>query len=459
MPREIPSCPPAPQLASVSTALRVEILTPLVGGGAIPGEIDQEFPIRPTAIRGHLRHWWRLTAGRDLGNEIRLREEEVFGSVDFASPLRIEVRCRESIKTFDPGDSHQMNSYGGRFGPVAYALFASIENGHRVVRQGVRFELTLHIPNEEELNRRRTVQNSLRAKADKPLLPPFIRPISEDVNASVRAWLAYGGIGGRTRRGCGAVHSDFLQNQLPHIPGGIYVGPQVASPMTAWQAALQVYRDFRQLPRGQMHNKTIRTAQGPKTITVPGRSYWPEADSIRFLTECSLKPTQGAGLSQAPPDVNPTDHSEPIVPKQLLPAFPRAALGLPINFHFADGPGKAPANRNRDPKDVQLYPVLPAEGNLWERADRMISPVITRPLWLEGKWHPAIVILDAPLSNRCKLRLEGANARVGGNLCHDMDARSFNDSQLGQLHPMRGQANAIDALIEHLTKGLMWTKL
>ena len=49
-----------------------------MGGGASTGNVDLDFPIRTTAIRGHLRHWWRLIRGQSLGNKMRQREEEIF---------------------------------------------------------------------------------------------------------------------------------------------------------------------------------------------------------------------------------------------------------------------------------------------------------------------------------------------------------------------------------------------
>ena len=73
------------------------------------------------------------------------------------------------------------------------------------------------------------------------------------------------------------------------------------------------------------------------------------------------------------------------------PAFPRAILGLPINFHFADGPNGASkavpiAARDRDPDKPELRPV---------GFERMASPVLTRPVLVNGKWHAAILILLA----------------------------------------------------------------
>jgi CRISPR-associated protein Cmr1 len=453
MPKEIPKCPEKPTSPPQTKPISVEVVTPMVGGGVTAGETDLQFPVRPTAIRGHLRHWWRLTVGRFIGAGMWQREEEIFGSTEFPSPLVIRVTKWSRPEQFDPSNRDVMD----QFGPVAYALFASIENGHPVAAEGITFDLLVHTPAEEELNRRRAAQNDQRKKAKKDPLPPTISPIGQDIDSALRAWLTFGGLGGRTRRGCGALHSAALTGNLPTIPGRLFVGPPQGSALEAWKQALQAYRDFRQTPRGRIHAKTLKSG---KTAQVPGRSHWPEADSIRQVTGCSLKPSSSSAPTGVPADEDPHDHSTPMVPPETLPSFPKAVLGLPVNFHFADGPGKnRPAVPNLDPQDVQLYPLVPAAQGKWEKAERMASPVITRPLWLDKKWHPLVLILDQPLPDGFKLRVEGKNAVVGGNLSHDMPLSRVVDTSLGRLAPMRGQANAIDALIKYLTEERKWSPL
>jgi CRISPR-associated protein Cmr1 len=234
------------------------------------------------------------------------------------------------------------------------------------------------------------------------------------------------------------------------LPARIFVGPAQSSAIEAWKKSLEAYREFRQSPRGKVHQKTIQTRNGPKTIRVPGRSHWPEADSIRKITGCSLKPPKGTPPSGVPADEDTHDHSTPVVPDALLPAFPKAILGLPINFHFADGPNKGAAAANLDPKDVQLYPLLPTGNGRMEKAERMASPIITRPLWMNGQWHPAIIILDQRLPETMQVRLEGRNASLTGNLVHDLPLSCAVDASLGAITPMRKKASAIEALIDFL---------
>lgn len=444
MPRTIPTCPQRPNVTRKNAReYEIELITPMVGGGATAGKVDLDFPIRPTAIRGQLRHWWRLVRGQSLGDGMWRREEEIFGSIEFPSPVTVTVKPLTKVEQFDPADKNKLDP----FDPVAYALFASIENGHLVTQEGLRFEISLQTANSVELAYRRRAQNEKRSKAGQPVLPSSIEAIDDDISSALSAWLMFGGIGGRTRRGCGAVHCRSLRDFIPKLPARVFVGPAQQSAVEAWQKALEAYREFRQTPRGKVHRKTIQTRKGPKTIDVPGRSHWPEADSIRSITGCSLKPPKGTPPSGVPADEDTHDHSTPVVPDDLLPAFPKAVLGLPINFHFADGPNKGNAAANLDPKDVQLYPLLPAANGRLEKAERMAAPIITRPLWMDEKWHPAIIILNQRLPERMQVRLEGRNASLTGNLVHDLPLTRVIDAALGKITPMRGKANAIEAFI------------
>jgi CRISPR-associated protein Cmr1 len=427
---------------------QIEVITNMVGGGVEAGANDAGFPVRATAIRGHLRHWWRLTAGRKYGFDIeRLwrREEEIFGSTEFPSPLGVKVPTQPPIEPIEPNQD------------LAYALFASIANEQKVAKDGIRFELQLSWPDEAGLKLRRSAQNDRRKKDGKPCLPDVIEPIAGEIEETVLAWLTYGGLGGRTRRGRGSV--AFLEKSarpsgLPPIDARIFVGPAETDAVSAWIRAIDIYRDFRQKPRGRDHLKL--TPKGPETV--PGRSHWPEADSIRKITGCALKPPAGARPSGAPVDEDPHDHSTPVVPPEALPSFPKAVLGMPIHFHFADHPGKnRPGVANKDPQDVQLNPRILSHDGTWEDKERMASPIITRPLWIDERWRPAVIVLNSPLPDGFRAKLKGKQAMAGGRDC-DREVRldQIMGPRLGTLEPLRKKEDAREALIEYLIEELHW---
>lgn len=122
MPRQIPDCPtdiPIPKRRE-SRSYEIELITPMVGGGAVAGEVDFDFPIRPTAIRGHLRYWWRLIRGHSLGEGRWRREEEIFGSTEFPSPIEIRISNWSKPELFPA-------SHFDRFGPESFALFSEVK--------------------------------------------------------------------------------------------------------------------------------------------------------------------------------------------------------------------------------------------------------------------------------------------------------------------------------------------
>jgi len=109
-----------------SITFHCEIITPMFIGNAIPGKAE----LRPTAIKGALRFWWRAMHGdipiddkKDNNGNIkglRTQEAEIFGSADEKigrSKVVIEILEHpkpERIKTGLPLD-HQFNTimYGG----------------------------------------------------------------------------------------------------------------------------------------------------------------------------------------------------------------------------------------------------------------------------------------------------------------------------------------------------------
>jgi CRISPR-associated protein Cmr1 len=339
---------------------------------------------------------------------------------------------------------------------LASALFAAIAHEQDVVREGIRFGLQLSWPDTAELNQRRQAQNQQRTKHGKTILPESIASLSSEIEEAVRAWLAYGGLGARTRRGCGALGplKETAQPSLPKIDARIFVDRPDQDALSAWKKTLGVYRDFRQTPRGRDHQK--KTPGG--LVTVPGRSHWPEADSIRQITGCALKPRAGTRPSGVPADEDPQDHSAPVVPAEALPSFPRAVLGMPIHFHFADGPGKhRPGAADRDPGDVQLVPTLKTEGGHWEDQERMASPVLTRPLWIDGHWRPGIVILNHRLPQGLGARLKGKQVNAGGRDCDRIiPHHQIIDPRLRSVRPLSDESDAIGALIKYLTTELNW---
>lgn len=380
-PNKIPSCPdvskqPSPGLL-VTREYHIRLITPLFGGGVEPGENDPAFPIRETSIRGHLQFWWRATRGAAFSDldAMRSRHAAVWGTTDRRSPIVVQVldvKIESPVPCAEHRHDPQMNKGRGGYrlrwlGPFAqtdlpYALFPFQGKPPSVNTPGA--------PSEKQPAR------CIPGSAFVVRLQ-FPDELATDVDAAVWAWTNFGGLGARTRRGCGALwSSDFAPSDAgriaswyadkqtayglsappteplwPVLPSFFLYRRDSIDPVTAWSKLMSLWKKYRQ---GQGFARNA----GGKT---PGRSRYPEPETIRESTQ--KRSHLHARLPEIPAD-----------------AFPRAELGLPMVFHF-QGRG--------EPPDATLYPIQNGK-----RKDRMTSPLILKPLALaDGRAIPIVLCL------------------------------------------------------------------
>jgi len=338
MPRTIKTEAPKLEPPKFETwTLQLKTITPMFGGSATPREVDKENPIRPASVRGHLRFWWRATAGARYSTPEALfeAEERVWGSAQVHGLVSLKV-----IPT-SPGVRKTHSDFVSGFGDArGYALFPFAENRREGTPaasclQDVTFSLGLSCPGS----------------------------VKSEVERAIFAWVAFGGIGARTRRGCGSLElvsqtpvaaktQRMTRSLLTLAPTSYLIGEKVSDAVTAWKKALELYKDFRQ-------GKNFARDEGsdPSKPNKLGRSRYPEPDSIRKIS----------------PNVNWTHRV-----KHPVEGFPRADLGLPIVFHFIN-----------EGTDHTLESAS-------EFGTRFASPVITKAVKVEGGYAPAIILLDAP---------------------------------------------------------------
>lgn len=354
----------------------------MFGGGVETRVNDPSFPIRPTAIRGQLQFWWRATVGAQYANrqELRAAQSAVWGDTKQAS--RVQVRV-DVLKVGPPTPcarferDHRDNSlyrsmptWNAPFNNTAlpYALFpfqGQLTNGRRQVE--IEPASCIH-------------------KSTFRLIVVCHKDIdfAKQVEPALWAWVNFGGLGSRTRRGCGAIkcptlmpkdRNDLIERLKNHLSQAavkewpilaeiILVGGETDTSLEAWDKVVRLLREFRQ---------GVNVGRNPGQPNRPGRSRWPEPETIRRVTR--RRHSQHERMSNVP------DNS-----------FPRAELGLPIVFHFKD---------QSEPPDTVLYPADGPEG----RRERMASPLILKPLALQnGKYVPLIVRLKTHLLEAVDLR-------------------------------------------------------
>lgn len=391
------------------TQVRLEVVTPILGGSHQTRAIDDVDVIRAPSVRGQLRFWWRALYGAHHANPDALyqRESALWGRAATDDGGRSAVEIRVSVERLGGTDNSDIRLYPGQgqqATPGAYALWpARAEtrtNTPTAPRRqpGTQFQLTLKVAGTEK--------------------------DEAEVRNALRAWILFGGYGGRTRRGLGSLKvigdaNGWLPTaatrealtrlfgrdvfaaptrtpcDVPWFGGAaIHVGTKGADAQRAWTTALDWLKDFRQ---GFGGPAGVRAREpGPNgNAQRPSISNWPEGDKIRRLST----PQRGLPWAHTP------RHNQ-------TPAWPRAGFGLPIIGQFQSKSREGHPTRqkrNGRPDDMYWnelptthtnYGTEPEGFELRWRAgnvehDRLASPLIVKALPLaDGTFAPCALWLN-----------------------------------------------------------------
>lgn len=324
--------------------------TRMFGGSADNAARSDTLVIRPTAVRTELKRWWRALR-RDPSPEALWKEESLLwgtASATGSRRSRVEVRVRVDRANLTSRRAIDVQGRDSSDSPYGYAMWpGDMGQGTTVHTRmpGVSFELRLTAPSAS----------------------------FDSLEPAVLAMVAFGGIGGRTRRGCGSLGfsgGEPLRARLPHtandvraflapmleesavgidhgrLSGSRAVWAQTPRPgaESAWKEALDWLKVFRQ---GDADGRPARAGKY-------GRSKWPEADSLRNAT---------GKWSNGHAPRHPSSSS-----------WPRAEFGLPIPIKFA------PKDSHHEPGASEL---------VWSDAagkehPRLASPLVLKPLQLAG---------------------------------------------------------------------------
>ncbi len=397
-------------LGDAAAGAPVKAITPVLGGNVEsfePGQIDL---VRVPSVRGALRWWWRALHLERSTVDLRVLERKVWGGVGkdesaCASRVRIDVKVTSRGKSGPPG-KHMPQGDGM---PKAVPDWSEAEKGAGITQAGYAL-FPLQQPREKRQGAKgqgsmptkewRTglefeLRVSLVARHGQALSPEE----SQRVREALWLWLTFGGYGARTRRGFGALHTEAVgyeeaRDVLERVQSG---RPRAERPTLGGCALLEgPFSAKEALPQGRQQGRrdqwqgrpgsrppqtdltgtaghalgillkalhTFRqgTAFGrnPGEKGRPGRSRWPEADSLRDLS-------QGRFVA------HPVDHSF------KSPSAPRAEFGLPLEVKFITDDDKK------------------ADGSIGASRDggRWASPLLLRPVRVaEGKYLPVAIVL------------------------------------------------------------------
>lgn len=342
----------------------LRFVTPMFGGGVRLDEAaphhkhpDALTPVRGAALRGALRAWWRRTCGARLAPEVlRAREQVLWGwaRTDRAggaglvglsvrqdlrgSPVQVYRQGKDRVRAIDSDLAY------GAF-PLQPADGARDKTPGTLTEWSGTFTVTLEL----------APWTAHRAKAARAAWgqPVDADDLWDEVELTWRAFSVLGGLGGRTRRGFGAVEPIAGAPDLMALLGDLgWEDYALSEPRDtankAWREALGRLRDFRQ-------GRNLGRNQGADQKR-PGRSRWPEPDTLRRITG---------------------EYAHQHRPKHPVQGFPRATFGLPIIFHFKD---------QKDPGNTSLVP---------RGRQRLSSPLLLRPVRVGHQHHPLALVLPS----------------------------------------------------------------
>lgn len=434
-----PISPPAvePMLDSrVSSGQRIplmtqtrsyELITPLFGGGAKPGRADSDLVIRGSGIRGQLRFWWRACRGGQFGGDLwRMREAEsrLWGAAstsDSPRPSQVDV----VVNVTHRGEP----LYAFRLEQRERGVAVRADN--TVAPSYAAFPLQ---PKDEDMRRdgMNTTIHPVVGRVMFDLILTFPENERDEIEAALWAWETFGGVGGRTRRGFGALrltaidgssvgapraqdvasfiarglHKHVVDGEWPNGVPHLARGPQVVvtqgfrDPRAAWDHLVQRLKAFR-----QQRNAGAEPRR-------PGRSRWSEPDEIRRLTNRSC-PRHATPLSR-------------------VRKFPRAAFGLPVVFHFKD-------EAAGDPRTTTL------QGGA-EGCERLASPLILRPVACEGGGAVGLaLILEGTSVSQIPVGLVLKDAQRE----HRVQAMLTNQ-EAATIQPLHGDPNVLQVFLNSL---------
>lgn len=339
-----------------SLTLSLKLITPMFGGGYKAGEVDDVCRIRAATVRGHLRFWWRALYGAEYttSNALFKAEEARWGSTEKPAAISLKVIVTSN------GNSKTYSQWTSSNSALTYFLFPFQKNNRRP-QEGkgyadIAFTLTLDFPAEYH----------------------------DEVERTLKAWIAFGGIGARTRRGCGALtvtenaakwcmpanpseRTNWFKKLLPSVAGQrsstnipilqgakCVLGATNRDAMQVWEGLAQFWRKFRKGLVSASRGNTGRRND------LYGPGLWKDYSCL----------------------------ASNLLRNNALPLV-KPFLGLPIIFQ------DTPTLRNATQGFIgDLVP---------EDSGRMASPLILKPIALsDGQFCPCVLVLSAGRPQKLK---------------------------------------------------------
>lgn len=359
----------------VSKSYRFELITPMFGGDVKSFEINERTPVRSQSIKGQLRFWWRTMQGETDKKKLLEKETDIWGGSlagnKCQSKVKISVTDFKNLAVSPIEKGYDKNGKPRRIDSpllAPYVLFPALTIQNAMLLSKATFTLTVTCP-----------QN-----------------IADDVKNTIALWTLFGGVGGRTRRGCGSVYSEEVLSEVgiatiadvKNLVSKIGAGSSEELPYARIKGAKLFFSkangSIRELQKKYGDYRQDRKPAPPGT-NHPGRSYWPEPDAIRRILR------RNAPLHEPEhPDGN---------------WFPRAAFGLPVMTHY-----NTFENGRGDPEGtIKLEPADKIGGR---NAERWPSPYFIKQLKLKNELFNVMFVLNQKFPTDLALNKESLNEKL-----------------------------------------------
>ena len=383
------------QLRNLSVT--VKLLSSQLGGGAVAKQVAPDQWLRPAAVRGALRFWWRaINSPRFVTiDELRTHEIRIFGAAatEQSGPGACAVLVynqqlgRTSEYNFTPDDPKGVAYFPGQ--GMGGSKSRLLESGTATIRVVEVLGRSEHSRSDDDWS---------------------------ELKQALVAFILFGGSGSRSRKTAGSIALSSPPPDELRFPATVYeLGawfaalPKGAPPAklfslgeaelfyrrTDQAGILGMWRGFRQ---DRQHPSNWRGRTGW------GRTRWPEADALRFVHGVHAR--WADGTTHAPEQSNQGK-------------VPRAHLGLPIIVKFQH-------NRATNEPHPQRGRLLSPEPSRSEIGDRYASPVVLSLTLVGEKMLGLVLITPSTLNSVERISIKHTNTALSPGRWLDVKSRLLN---------------------------------
>ncbi len=257
------------------TRLALQVRTPLFGGD--DPTRDGGSPARVPSIRGALRFWFRAVAAGHGVSDLRQlwqAEEDIFGSTNTPSPVKLRVpkqptaSGRGSKPNWATTERHGFDGAQYLLGQGLWDYNDGLRRGY--VPPGEPFSLDICFSRCEQVNSRFML--------------------------ALWAWLTYGGLGARTRRGFGQLVCTDVRGELPcgwtpaHLlpphDADSWHASRSSCPRLGRAAACACARGRAAAGVPSACSSLVGGVRARRTVRFPGRSPAPGGPAVALVPSC-----------------------------------------------------------------------------------------------------------------------------------------------------------------------------